>query len=717
MFAVSKAAQAVGSVVLADAIDFDGTNDYLSRNGGLIGAANTKTLTFSFWVYGVGEPSNDGYILMIDNDQNVTQIKIYAANQNLLIEANAYNGPAKAIGVTLPNGNEYNSFLGKTWHHVLFSVDVTGANTSRRHIWVDDINVTNLASWGNFADFTIGLVQQGIVNVMTNNGGASCFDGRLAHFYMDTTYRDLSVEANRRLFITADRKPAANQSALNPILYLPLSDPTQPGKNLGTGGDFALTGVVARSGRGPNQFNAPYSDLDGTADYLSKSQAIVDIKTFIFSATFSYDVAGNNYLASVNPGGNTRLLINAAGGCTFIAYNSAGAQILQVSGAGTPAITVPGRNYHVVASFDMTDSNKAHIFINGVSQTLSVVAYVNDFIRLDGNWTIGSVVGGAAPFNGRLGNVFFDTKYIDLSQPANLAKFVTGTGIDAKPADLGANGEGPFGTPPLIYLPMYGNNAGKNYGTGGDFTVNSGPYPGARGPNEFWGNKADFDGTTGYLSRTSALSGVSDGKTFSCVVWFQLDATGVTHVPFSIGDSNNLEYLYIRITGSNTLQVSARNSSGTVVLNTSISGTYTTATTYCLMISVDLTSTSNRSVYVNNALQTVSWNTYANSNIKFSDAYCTAGAIYNGSGYGNYMNGKLSEFYFTTQYIDFSQEANRLKFRDAFGNPVDLTPQIEAGTLPNPTIYMRFDPANFGKNYGTGGDFTKVGTILDGGQL
>ena len=29
-----------------------------------------------------------------------------------------------------------------------------------------------------------------------------------------------------------------------------------------------------------------------------------------------------------------------------------------------------------------------------------------------------------------------------------------------------------FGTPPLIYLPMCGNNAGKNSGTGGDFVVN-----------------------------------------------------------------------------------------------------------------------------------------------------------------------------------------------------------------------------------------------------
>jgi hypothetical protein len=37
--------------------------------------------------------------------------------------------------------------------------------------------------------------------------------------------------------------------------------------------------------------------------------------------------------------------------------------------------------------------------------------------------------------------------------------------------------------------------------------------------------------------------------------------------------------------------------------------------------------------------------------------------------------------------------------------------------LPNPAIYMRFDPANQGKNDGNGGDFVKSGTILDAGQL
>ena len=82
-----------------------------------------------------------------------------------------------------------------------------------------------------------------------------------------------------------------------------------------------------------------------------------------------------------------------------------------------------------------------------------------------------------------------------------------------------------------------------------------------------------------------------------------------------------------------------------------------------------------------------------------------------------YFDGKLSEFYFTTNYIDFSLESNRLRFRDCFGNPTNLSQQITDGTIPNPEVYMRFNPSSFGTNSGTGGNFTVNGTITDAGQL
>ncbi len=60
---------------------------------------------------------------------------------------------------------------------------------------------------------------------------------------------------------------------------------------------------------------------------------------------------------------------------------------------------------------------------------------------------------------------------------------------------------------------MHAYDAGINLGTGGNFSVN-GTLEGTRGPSEFWANSAEFDGSTGYLSK-SALSGSVDGKAVS----------------------------------------------------------------------------------------------------------------------------------------------------------------------------------------------------------
>lgn len=133
------------------------------------------------------------------------------------------------------------------------------------------------------------------------------------------------------------------------------------------------------------------------------------------------------------------------------------------------------------------------------------------------------------------------------------------------------------------------------------------------------------------------------------------------------------------------------------------------------MVCVDLSDTAKRFVYVNGVQQSMTWSSYVDGNAGFSATPVAIGA--RGVDAAQKLDGKLSEFYFTTDYIDFSQEANRLKFVDAFGNPVNLTQQIEDAAIPNPAIYMRFPPTAFGTNYGTGGNFTVNGTITDGGQL
>lgn len=702
---------------VADAIDFDGTNDHLSRSSDLVGNTDGKTFTLSVWLdRRSASGAEEEYIL--SNGSN--RFALHMTRSSGLFTLDCYG----ATGTLLlrVTGFAAKDYLGaNTSTHILISSDISVGNKTAAYAYVNDIAVSASGiTW--YANQNIDFTQT-TWGVGYSPSTPEKWKGRIAHLFLDKTSRDLSVEANRRLFITADRKPTpkATLQALNPILYLPLDDPTQAGKNLGTGGDFALNGVVARSGRGPNQFNAAYSDLNGSAQYLSRTSltGVSDGKQFTFSCVLNSNNVSPNPICFAS-GANGRFIVQTNGGrLQVVAADSSNSFNLNVTVAAADTYVV-GRNYVITVSIDLTSTSKRHIFINGVDKTSSATwtTYTNSNIGFSigtsPTYQIGAQV-SSATHNGRLGNLFFDTRYIDLSVPANLAKFVTGTGIDAKPVDLGANGELPFGTPPLIYLPMYGNNAGKNYGTGGDFTVNSGPFAGARGPNEFWGNKADFVPNS-YLSASASL-GLS--KTFSSSFSVTFDDTGTGRNVFSAcgTDILNASIQIQRDGTTNKLLISCQSSGGATVLYAESNTTFS-AGTYYIQLCIDLSDPNKRKVFSNGVEVAFTYTNYSNTAIA-STSFVTVGCYCSNSGssLANYLDGKLSEFYFTTEYIDFSQEANRLKFRDAFGNPVDLRPQIAAGTLPNPAIYMRFDPSNFGKNSGTGGDFVVNGTITDGGQL
>jgi hypothetical protein len=700
------------SATVAQAIDLDGTNDYFSRASDFTGNADGKTFTFSAWIY----PQTVAAFQMIYRVKDAYfYVALNASNQLAILGLNA-------AGVTILSASVAVIPPIQTAAHVLISIDL--ANASNRSVYINDVAQT--VTWTTYTNDSIDFTRTAHA-VGATDVGAAPFKGRLAHVYLDYTYRDLSNSTNRRLFITADRKPMskASQAALNPILYLPMDDPSTAHVNLGTGGNFTLNGTIARSGRAPNQFNAPYSDLDGSADYLSKTTnltGISDGKQFTFHSVFNLDSLLTTHIIAAFTSTTRRFSVgptNNNGSIQIAGNNAAGTLIL--SGTSSILLTT-GRNYVLTGSVDLADANKRKVFLNGedVTSSFSFSTYTDDSIDFSiaasPVWDIG--YNNTNFLNGRLGEVFFHTSYIDLSVAANLAKFVTGTGIDAKPADLGANGELPLGTSPLIYLPMYGNDAGKNYGTGGDFTVNSGPYTGARGPNEFFGNKADFDGSTGYLARTSALTGASDGKTFSISCRLEFDDTGTTWRAFAIDSAAGTAYVLLyRNAADNKMYIVAKNAGGSNILLANTTATFTSGGAAYVQMSFDLTDTGKRNFYVNGVAETMTWTTYTNDTINLDEARVTIGARWSGAAYADFFNGKIAEFFFTTEYIDFSQEANRLKFRDAFGNPVSLGADGSTPTGTAPLIYMRFDPASQGTNAGSGGAFTVNGTISDAGQL
>ncbi len=688
---------------VAAAVDFDGVNDYLSRSSDLTGNADGKTFTFSMWVYVINQGDPNGFY--VSSDSVGSGIGFFAQRSSDGFYLRGYNAGGASIFFlqTAPNAVYLSE---KTWCHILVSVDLT--NPSNRAIRINDEVVS--ATWTHYTNDNIDFSKATHLVGTTWDGGK--YKERLSNIFLDYTYRDLSVEANRRYFITADRKPAASNAVLTSgIIYLPMNDPATAHINLGTGGNFTLNGTIARSGRGPNQFNVPYSDLDGSADYLSKASitGIADGKQVTFACSLNTDtVATDEWVFAIYAGASRFEVLFESGALRVRGRDTGLTDVLNATYAGFSA----NRNYQIVFSCDLTDTNKRHLIVNGTSVSPTWATYSNTNIDLTtSDYSVGART-TTPTWDGRLGNVFFHTSYIDLSVPANLAKFVTGTGIDAKPVDMGANGELPLGVQPLIYLPMYGNNAGKNYGSGGDFTVNSGPYTGARGPNEYWGNKADFDGSTGYLSRTSALMGIADSTIVSGGFYFSYDTNNKYLFEIRATDTAQRKFVIAVIT--NYLYIQGFDSSGTTRLSVYSLSTLTAGVGYYVNFCFDLTDAAKRFIYINGSVQSATWAPYSGSAINMS----ASNVFFGFDSYeGNYYDGKLSEFYLTTDYIDFSQESNRLKFRDAFGNPVDLTAQIAAGSIPNPAIYMRFDPANRGKNSGTGGDFVQSGAITDAGNL
>jgi hypothetical protein len=439
---------------------------------------------------------------------------------------------------------------------------------------------------------------------------------------------------------------------------------------------------------------------------------ISDGKQFTISFCINLDV-GYTYAAPFyigtagGPASAYRFYVffNEAAGNTlsFDAFNSSGSPsgyILRASSSAGAFVT--GKNLIITASMDMSSTSLRKIYINGEDKTslFTFSTYTNENIQFSSSYVSVAGIASNYPINGRFGSLLFHTSYVDLSVPSNLAKFVTGTGINAKPADPGADGSLPFGVQPLVYFPMFGRNPGKNYGSGGDLTANDSPYPGARGPNEFYGSWANFDGSTGYLSR-GALSGVANTTGFTASIWTRVVDDSAYRV-LTEGP------VCIRRDTSNGLEIFDQGSKFYCLVG---GGNVQANTNYHILISIDNTSPSKRHVYING-------NAVSNNFTQYSSGVINM--LYGSSliGYGSHlMRGRIGEYYFSEGYTDLSQESNRLKFRDSFGNPVNLGSDGSNPTGVKPAVYMRFDPDSQGTNLGFGGNYSKTGTIIDGGSF
>lgn len=223
---------------------------------------------------------------------------------------------------------------------------------------------------------------------------------------------------------------------------------------------------------------------------------------------------------------------------------------------------------------------------------------------------------------------------------------------------------------------------------------------------------AYFDGST-WLSRGADLTGIADSAVFTISMWVRRLSPSPenpfvicqTNLAFGIGlnvyGNSNANRVIFQSSGTSTGEMQARSVDAMSLDNWShVIGCFDATDQNKCAVYVDGAATSGPVIYFTN-----------NSVFDFTIGNFFVGS--NGGGTRAYQ-GYLAELWFTTQYIDLTVSANRLKFRTSGGAPADMG---KAGTVPlgaQPFLYLR-DYRDFalGRNRGKGGNFSIVGGPIE----
>jgi hypothetical protein len=575
------------------------------------------------------------------------------------------------------------------------------ANAANRKAVINDIDVTSLCTWTTYINDTIDFTKPNHY-IGFDSLNTKYLKGRIAQVFLDYTYRNLSIEANRRLFVTEDGKPASGQVSLNPIMYCPMKSPEDWYKNLGTGGNFTPNGIVALSQLGPNQDNCVASVFDGSADYLSSTNiGALDSTQITLVGQFTRVAGKITEFININASGDRRFSATFYdGNFTIIGEDSSSIVQLRMELACDIPVGFHGLCAIVI---DMSSQSLCKIFLNNEELTgINFVTFIQDGVidltvnsyRIQRNATTGYG-------QGTLGELYADNSY-----ESDLSIFWDEDNNRPKPVRQVL---AETGNTPLIAMPIRADKPGLNL-TGPDFTEVSAPFTGARGMSEFWARSAKFNGSTGYLESTNTLS---DKKiTFTTSVPHQLLASDVYILSSAlIGGSN---WSYFGLTDAERLKIELYDFTGTTqIFSYESNKQFNTVGTSIVLVSIDI-DVASAYIEIDGVQDTGIINTFsANLNAYFPGI--TIGRLGGSSGY---FPGSLGFITFSNEIVDFSEEAVRLKYIDALGYPIDLQKQIDNNVIPTPLIYMPFDdPDNLGYNPGTGGNFTINGTITQGSDV
>lgn len=225
----------------AGVVAVDGaTGSNITHAAALSTASSTDVGILSFWIR--RDSAGAQTVMTVDS----------APGPRILIDFTAADKLHNTLGDTAisaaVDGNYTNTHSNSAdWKHVLMSWDVSA---SIAHCYVNDVSdpFTGAFDTGDSIPWTLGTWLLNVTN--------------LAEFYLnDDVYMDLSVEANRRKFISSNGKPVSLGSdgslptGSSPLIYFHLDDGESAANfatNRGTGGNFSITGTLSTASTSPS---------------------------------------------------------------------------------------------------------------------------------------------------------------------------------------------------------------------------------------------------------------------------------------------------------------------------------------------------------------------------------------------------------------------------------------------------------------------------------
>lgn len=252
---MSAAAAAIFAGLAADqstlhkqtrAASFDGTNDQLLRGSDLTGNADGKQGIFSCWIDFAGADASERALLY--SQGGIFSIRKMATNKIRV----SGNTSTPTLILQMETSTSYVAANG--WIHVLASWDL--ASTTG---WLYVNDASDLAGGSTFTNNTIDYTRSDY-GVCGETGGINRIFANIAQFYLNlSTSLDLSVEANRRKFITNTLKPVnlgpsgERPTGSSPIIFLEgvVSGANSFETNKGTGGGFTVSGALTDASTHP----------------------------------------------------------------------------------------------------------------------------------------------------------------------------------------------------------------------------------------------------------------------------------------------------------------------------------------------------------------------------------------------------------------------------------------------------------------------------------